>query len=103
MPENLLRPVDVAELLGVSYECACQLMKGMRRINLSPNPHVARPRWGVTESELKRWMEERTERPDARMGLTREPKQKPACISRFDPNLWEIGPDGMKRMKRKRE
>ena len=100
---KLLRAADVAKELGVSYDAACELMRTMRCINLSPNPHVTRPRWGVTESELKRWMEERTERPDARIGLTREPKQKPACISRLDPNLWEIGPDGMKRMKRKRE
>ena len=51
MPEKLLRPADVAELLGVSYDCACQLMKSMRCVNMSRDPNAVRPRWAVTVSE----------------------------------------------------
>lgn len=103
MPEKLLRPADVAELLGVSYDCACQLMKSMRCVNLSRDPNAARPRWAVTVSEIDRWQKERTQRPDDYVAPPPQKKGRRARnVVAFDPNLWEMGPDGKPRIKRKR-
>lgn len=106
MPEKLLRPGDVAELLGVSYECACQLMKGMRCINLTQKPNAVRPRLAVTASEIDRWQKEHTQRQDAYVCSASPVKGKGGKakknVAKYDTNLWEIGPDGKPRIKRKR-
>lgn len=107
MPEKLLRPADVAELLGVSYDCACQLMKSMRCINLTQKPGAVRPRLAVTASEIDRWQKARTQKPDAYWAYPASPvKGKGGKVKNnvveLDPNLWEMGPDGKPRIKRKR-
>ena len=103
MPEKLLRPADVAELLGVSYDCACQLMKSMRCINLTQKPGAVRPRLAVTASEIDRWQKARTQRPDDYVAPPPQKKGRRARnVVAFDPNLWEMGPDGKPRIKRKR-
>lgn len=107
MPEKLLRPADVAELLGVSYDCACMLMKSMRCINLTQKPNAVRPRLAVTMSEIDRWQKERTRWPDTYWAYPARPAKKNGGkaknnVVKYDPNLLEEGPDGELRLKRKR-
>ena len=107
MPEKLLRPADVAELLGVSYVCACMLMKSMRCINLTQKPGAVRPRLAVTMSEIDRWQKARTQNPDAYWAYPASPvkgkggKAKNNVVE-YDPNLFERDKDGNLRLKRKR-
>ncbi len=57
MPEKLLRPADVAELLGVSYDCACMLMKSMQAHQLDPETRRGAPKAG-SDNERNRSLAE---------------------------------------------
>lgn len=67
MPERLLHPADVAEILGVTKRRASELMRTMRCVNVSRNPACMNPRWAVTASEIDRWQKARTAIPDQRV------------------------------------
>lgn len=100
MPERLLYPADVAEILGVTKRVASDLMRTMRCINVSRNPAGPKPRWAVTASEIDRWQQARTAIPDQRVDIppagTRRAHKPPRTA--LDLELFE--PDG--RIKRRR-
>lgn len=54
---KLLRPNDVAEILGVSVDHARTMMKDMPCINL--NASAKKPRLCIYDEDLQQWLKER--------------------------------------------
>ena len=101
MPERLLHPADVAEILGVTKRRASELMRTMRCVNVSRNPACMKPRWAVTAGEIDRWQKARTAIPDQRVDT---PPARPGRARKAPPrmalDLELFEPDG--RIKRRR-
>lgn len=70
--DRLLKPADVAEILGCKRDKAISVMRKIRHIDLSEGGMRANLRcW---ERDLKSWLDEKTERPQVERKRGRRPK-----------------------------
>ena len=87
MTERLLTKHDVGAMLGVSPKKAAELMKQMRRINISRDPNSQRPRWAVVESEISRWQAGAAQEPET--GTAERRRQTRPAKTLYDPALFD--------------
>lgn len=104
MTERLMKPREVANVYGISYDTVCYLMRAgqIASIPIGKTAEGPRARLATTASRVERWLANR----ETAAQIAREPERKKIGFDKRakrkdPPEGAEYGPDGRLRIKRR--